>query len=86
MKSADITMAEHLASIESSRILAENMAKILDSKYSKVNVQTDIVNHCTTLNTKDKEKLLPVLQKDKEILHSTLGIRKGLQYDIEPQP
>eukprot|EP00957_Ditylum_brightwellii_P120323 9180763-Ditylum_brightwellii.AAC.1 len=55
MKSADITMAEHLANVEASRIVAENMAKIVDTKYCKVDLQSDIVDQSSTLNTKDRK-------------------------------
>eukprot|EP00957_Ditylum_brightwellii_P211015 15365667-Ditylum_brightwellii.AAC.1 len=83
MKSADITMAEHLANMEASRTVAENMAKILEAKYCKVNLQTDVVDQCTTLNAKDKKKSLCFLQKHKELFDGTLGTWKDLQYNIE---
>eukprot|EP00957_Ditylum_brightwellii_P124225 9468950-Ditylum_brightwellii.AAC.2 len=52
MKSADVTMAEQLANMETIRTVADNMAKILDTKYCKVNLQMGVIDQCTTLNTK----------------------------------
>eukprot|EP00957_Ditylum_brightwellii_P190364 14491347-Ditylum_brightwellii.AAC.1 len=61
MKSADTILVEHLANVEVMKTIAENMAKILDATYCKVDLQKDIVDQCTTLGTEDKEKLLHVL-------------------------
>eukprot|EP00957_Ditylum_brightwellii_P019883 1500190-Ditylum_brightwellii.AAC.1 len=83
MKSADVMMAEHLGNVEASRKVAESMAKIVDTKYCKVDLQTDIVDQCNTLRTKDKEKLLCVSKNHKELFDSTLGTWKDFQYDIE---
>eukprot|EP00957_Ditylum_brightwellii_P041699 3157774-Ditylum_brightwellii.AAC.1 len=44
MKAADITLAKHIANVEASRIVAENIAKIPDGKYCKVALQTDVLD------------------------------------------
>eukprot|EP00957_Ditylum_brightwellii_P154396 11748741-Ditylum_brightwellii.AAC.1 len=85
MKSADITMVEQLVNMEASRTVTENIAKILDNKYCKVNLQADIAYQCSTLNTDNKKKLIHALQKHKELFDDTLGTWKDFQYNIELQ-
>eukprot|EP00957_Ditylum_brightwellii_P096054 7317889-Ditylum_brightwellii.AAC.1 len=67
MKSADAMLAEYVASAEASRIVAENMAKVLDAKYCKMNLWTDVVDQCNTLKTDNQEELPHVLQKHEEL-------------------
>eukprot|EP00957_Ditylum_brightwellii_P203186 15333574-Ditylum_brightwellii.AAC.1 len=85
MKLAGVTMIEHLANVEASTTVAENMTKILDAKYCKINLQTDVVDQCNTLSTGNKKKILRVLQKHKALFNCTLGMWKNSQYNIELQ-
>eukprot|EP00957_Ditylum_brightwellii_P041029 3106743-Ditylum_brightwellii.AAC.2 len=73
MKSADVILAEYLDNIGATKAAAADISKLLDDKYEMVDLHKDIVDQCDTLNNKDKEKLLHVLQKHKELFDSTLG-------------
>eukprot|EP00957_Ditylum_brightwellii_P154014 11722193-Ditylum_brightwellii.AAC.2 len=73
MKQADIMLTEHIANIEATKAVAAEIAKILDAKYHKINLQTDFVDLGEALNTEEKEKLLCVLQKHNELFNRTLG-------------
>eukprot|EP00957_Ditylum_brightwellii_P024523 1851367-Ditylum_brightwellii.AAC.1 len=85
MNSADITLAEHVANVEAIKAAAVDIAKTLDAKCQQIDLQTDIVDSCLILSTKDKKKLLHVLQKHKELFDGTLGMWKDFQYVIELQ-
>eukprot|EP00957_Ditylum_brightwellii_P210713 15365289-Ditylum_brightwellii.AAC.1 len=85
MKDADIILAKHIATIEATTAAAMEIAKILDAKYQKVDLCTDVVEACSTLNTREKEKLFHVLKKHEELFDITLGTWKIFQYDIELQ-
>eukprot|EP00957_Ditylum_brightwellii_P009129 690192-Ditylum_brightwellii.AAC.1 len=43
MKDADVTLAEHLAAVEATTAAATEIAKILDAKYQKVDLCTNVV-------------------------------------------
>eukprot|EP00957_Ditylum_brightwellii_P121060 9233985-Ditylum_brightwellii.AAC.1 len=73
MKPADITLAEYVANIEATKAAATEIANILDTKYHRVDLQTDVKDSYEALNTKEKEKLLCILHKHKELFDSTLG-------------
>eukprot|EP00957_Ditylum_brightwellii_P023324 1760926-Ditylum_brightwellii.AAC.1 len=73
MKPVNVTLAEHLDNVESTEAAAADIAKILYGKYQKVDLHTDIVDSCVTLSIEEKEKLLRVLQKHKELFNGMLG-------------
>eukprot|EP00957_Ditylum_brightwellii_P121916 9297031-Ditylum_brightwellii.AAC.1 len=85
MKDADITLAKHIAMVETTTAAATEIAKILDDKYRKVDLCSDVVETCNILNTREKEKLFHVLKKYEELFNGTLGMWKNFQYDIELQ-
>eukprot|EP00957_Ditylum_brightwellii_P151306 11521511-Ditylum_brightwellii.AAC.1 len=58
IKTVDVTLAKHLANVEVMKTIAENMSRILDTKYCKVDLQIDAVNQFTTLGTEKKKKEL----------------------------
>eukprot|EP00957_Ditylum_brightwellii_P004913 374138-Ditylum_brightwellii.AAC.1 len=85
MKDTDVTLAEHIAKVEATTMAAAKIAKILNIKYQKVDLCTDVLDLCKALNTKEKENLLCIMQKQKELFDSTLGTWKNIQYNIELQ-
>eukprot|EP00957_Ditylum_brightwellii_P124110 9460667-Ditylum_brightwellii.AAC.1 len=85
MKFADVTLAECLNNTEVTKMITENMSKVLDAKYRKVDLHREVVNQCSTLEEVDKEKSLCVLKEHKELLDSTPDIWKSFKYDIELQ-
>eukprot|EP00957_Ditylum_brightwellii_P144530 11009741-Ditylum_brightwellii.AAC.1 len=85
MKPADITLTEHVANIEATKLAAADIAKMMGVKYRKVGLQADAVDLCKALNTEEKEKLFCVLQKHEELFDSTLGTWGKNGYDIKLQ-
>eukprot|EP00957_Ditylum_brightwellii_P129725 9896023-Ditylum_brightwellii.AAC.1 len=79
MKLADITLTEHVANVEATKAAAAYIAKLLDAKYCKVDLHRDVVDLCMMVHTEEKEKLLHVFQKHKELFDSTLGTWKNFQ-------
>eukprot|EP00957_Ditylum_brightwellii_P142445 10852436-Ditylum_brightwellii.AAC.1 len=72
MKDTDITLTKHIAAVEAIMAVAMEMAKILDAKYRKVDLCTDIVKACNALNTGEKEQLFQVLRKHEELFGGVL--------------
>eukprot|EP00957_Ditylum_brightwellii_P006579 498774-Ditylum_brightwellii.AAC.1 len=85
MKDADITLAEHIATVEAITATATEIAKILDTKYQKVDLHSGVVEACSALNIREKEKLVDVLKKHEELFDSILGMWRNFQYDIKLQ-
>eukprot|EP00957_Ditylum_brightwellii_P081441 6195181-Ditylum_brightwellii.AAC.1 len=85
IKDADITLAKHIAEEEATTAAAIEIAKILDVKYQKIDLCTDIVEAWDALDAKEKKKLFHVLKKHEELFNDTLGTWKNFQYDIELQ-
>eukprot|EP00957_Ditylum_brightwellii_P181001 13789424-Ditylum_brightwellii.AAC.1 len=85
MKDAEITLTEHIAVVEATTAATTEIAKILDAKYRKVDLCSDIVEACDILNTGEKEKLFHVLKKYEELFNGTLSTWKNFQYDVELQ-
>eukprot|EP00957_Ditylum_brightwellii_P048934 3713481-Ditylum_brightwellii.AAC.1 len=85
MKDADITLAKHIATVEATTAAATEMAKIVDVKYQKVDLCSDVEEACNILNTREKDKLFHVLKKHEELFDGTLGTWKNFQYDIKLQ-
>eukprot|EP00957_Ditylum_brightwellii_P148288 11290094-Ditylum_brightwellii.AAC.1 len=54
MKDTGITLAKHIATVEATTAAAIEIVKILDAKYQKVDLCTDVVEACNALNTGEK--------------------------------
>eukprot|EP00957_Ditylum_brightwellii_P043220 3275575-Ditylum_brightwellii.AAC.1 len=85
MKDTDVTLAEHIAVVEATTAAAMEIAKILDAKYQKVYLLSDVLEAYNALDMGEKEKLFHVLKKYEELFDGTLGTWKNFQYDIELQ-
>eukprot|EP00957_Ditylum_brightwellii_P142397 10849279-Ditylum_brightwellii.AAC.1 len=85
VKGVDVTLAKHIAAVKATTAAVTEIAKILDAKYQKVDLHTDVVEACNILDIREKEKLFHVLKKHEELFNSTLSMWKNFQYDIELQ-
>eukprot|EP00957_Ditylum_brightwellii_P006809 516122-Ditylum_brightwellii.AAC.1 len=78
MKDTDITLAERIAMVEPTTAAATEITKLLDAKYQKADLCSDIAEACNVLNTGEKEKLFHVLKKHEELFGGTLGMWKNI--------
>eukprot|EP00957_Ditylum_brightwellii_P206028 15346473-Ditylum_brightwellii.AAC.1 len=85
MKDADVTLTNHIATVEATTAASTEIAKILNAKYQKVDICSDIVEASNALNTGEKEKLFHVPRKNEELFNGNLGTWKNFQYDIKLQ-
>jgi len=84
MRDPDTTIEDGYQ-IQESEILyeaTERTKRILDAKYEAVTPQ-QIVDGCDHLTQKEKEELLPLLEKFKELFDGSLGSWKGEKLSIE---
>jgi hypothetical protein len=56
----------------STELATQNAIKILDTNYTKADLQA-VVTNCTQLNSIEKNMLLELLKKFEPLLHGTLG-------------